>query len=93
MKYKLISKHSLALAVAAFVGAAITISACKKDRDEETRAPTTPIDLKDYSVNPSLLMSMPGFEALKITTLISSDDVLPESQHLCSALSQMVPGF
>ena len=79
MKYKLISKQSLALAVAAFVGAAITISACKKDRDEETPAPTTPIDLKDYSVNPSLLMSMPGFEALKITTLISSDDVLPES--------------
>lgn len=81
MNYKLIGKRSLAFAVTAFVSAAIAISACKKNNEEETPAPTTPADLKDYSVNPSLLMSMPGFESLKITTLISSDDVLPESPN------------
>ena len=81
MNFKIISKQSLACAVTAFVGAIITISACKKDPEEENPAPTNPIELKNYSVNPSLLMSMPGFEGLKITTLISSDDVLPESPN------------
>lgn len=80
MYQKLFMRKSLALAVAAFVSTAMVISACKKD-DGSTETPGTTVDLKDYSVNPSLLKSMPGFEALKITTLISSDDVLPESPN------------
>ena len=81
MKRNLLKTKSLTLAVAAFVTAAIAVSACRKDRtDQQTEVPTA-IDLKDYSVNPSLVKTMPGFEALKISTLISSDDVLPESPN------------
>ncbi|MFW0718545.1 hypothetical protein [Pedobacter sp. N23S346] len=73
-------RKSLALAVVAFVSTALVISACKKDKGE-TEIPVVPIALKDYSINPSLLKSLPGFEALAITTLISSDDVLAESPN------------
>lgn len=76
MKKKLLKTKTLAFAIAAFAASAIAISACKKDKkDDET------FELKDYSVNPSLVKSMSGFESLKITTLISSDDVLPESPN------------
>jgi hypothetical protein len=76
------SKKSLAFAIAAFVSTAIVISACKKDKNkDEVAPPATAAELKDFSVNPSLLKSMAGFENLKITTLISSDDVLAESPN------------
>jgi hypothetical protein len=35
--------------------------------------------LRDQSVNPSLVKTLPGFESLQINTLISSDDKLPQS--------------
>ncbi|MEJ7558094.1 MAG: hypothetical protein WKF66_07265 [Pedobacter sp.] len=82
MNNKLFNKKSLTLAVAAFVSAAVAISACTKDRGQEQIVPpVTSAELKDFSVNPSLLTTMPGFESLKITTLISSDDVLAESPN------------
>lgn len=56
---------------------ALTAGACKKDKDDPKVPPN--FELKDYSVNPSLIKALSGFESLKITTLISSDDVLPES--------------
>lgn len=80
MNKTLLKQKALALAVAAFVTSAIVISACKKNNEPESPE-TTPVTLKDYSVNPSLVKAMPGFESLNITTLISSDDVLAESPN------------
>ena len=68
----------MAFAIAGFVAAAIAVTACKKDKKVTGVDPEL---LKDYSVTPSLLKSMSGFESLKITTLISSDDVLPGSPN------------
>jgi hypothetical protein len=39
------------------------------------------IKFKNYSVNPSLVKAMPGFENVDIFTLISSDDTLTESPN------------
>jgi hypothetical protein len=36
-------------------------------------------ELKDHSVTPSLVRTLPGFEGLNITTLISSEDKLAET--------------
>ncbi|MGM9477177.1 hypothetical protein ACS5PU_12130 [Pedobacter sp. GSP4] len=79
MNKALLKQKALALAIAAFVTSAAVISACKKNNEAENPETTSPVTLKDYSVNPSLLKAMPGFESLNITTLISSDDVLPQS--------------
>nr|MDQ0967716.1 hypothetical protein [Flavobacterium sp. W4I14] len=79
MNKKLLKQKALALAVAAFVTSAVVISACKKNNEAENSETT--VTLKDYSVNPSLVKAMPGFESLNITTLISSDDVLAESPN------------
>lgn len=79
MNKTLLKQKALALAVAAFVTSAVVISACKKINEAEN--PETTVTLKDYSVNPSLVKAMPGFESLNITTLISSDDVLAESPN------------
>lgn len=55
-----------------------TLNAC--DDSDEGSGTNNKIDFTDKSVNPSLVYAMPGFESkLKISTLISSDDVLPES--------------
>lgn len=63
---------------AAVLLSVVCLAACQKKEN----TPAQPeIKLEDYSVNPSLLKTMPGFETLKITTLISSDDVLPESPN------------
>lgn len=62
--------------IAALICGCMTFSGCApKEQDK----PVDPIKLVDRSVNPALIKSLPGFEGLKITTLISSDDVLPES--------------
>ena len=61
---------------AAIICASMTFSGCVKDHDSP---PLDPSKLVNRSVNPSLIKSMPGFENLSITTLISSDDKLPES--------------
>jgi hypothetical protein len=76
MTKNLFKRKTLAFAVAGFVAAAVAVTACKKDKKGETE---TPVELKDYSVNPSLVKTLPGFENVKITTLISSDDVLSGS--------------
>jgi len=81
MNKTLLKQKALALAIAAFVTSAVVISACKKNNEAENSETTTPAILKDYSVNPALVRAMPGFENLNITTLISSDDVLPESPN------------
>lgn len=77
MTKNLFKRKTLAFAVAGFVAAAVAVTACKKDKKNDDN----PIDLQDYSVNPSLVKALSGFEGLKITTLISSDDVLPESPN------------
>ena len=79
MTKNLFRKNALAAAVAAFVATAVTVAACKKDKSDDSAGTTPPAELQNYSVNPSLVKTLPGFESLKITTLISSDDVLPES--------------
>ena len=61
---------------AAIICASMTFSGCVKDHDSP---PLDPSKLVNRSVNPALIKSMPGFENLSITTLISSDDKLPES--------------
>jgi hypothetical protein len=89
MTTNLFKTKTLAIALATFVGTAITVAACKKDKKDVTEPEVNPIELQDYSVNPSLLKTMSGFDNLKITTLISSDDVLPESQTSSLVRSQM----
>ncbi|TKC06050.1 alkaline phosphatase PhoX [Pedobacter frigoris] len=78
MTKNLFRTKTLTFAIAAFAASAVAITACRKDRPNSTGI-VTPAQLQDYSVNPSLVKSLAGFEGLKITTLISSDDVLPES--------------
>ena len=84
MNNTLSKKQILTFVVAVFVSLAAIIGACKKNKKEPVIAPSSnisssKIELKDYSVNPSLIKTMLGFENLKITTLISSDDILAES--------------
>lgn len=81
MKTTLLKTKTLSFAIAAFVAATIAVSACKKSNTDGVTPIADLIDLKDFSVNPSLLKTLSGFENLKITTLISSDDVLPESPN------------
>ncbi|MCE7062121.1 PhoX family protein [Dyadobacter sp. CY343] len=65
------------LSAAALILGAMTFSGCSlKDHGD---VPVDSSKLIDRSVNPSLLKSLPGFEDLKITTLISSDDKLADS--------------
>ncbi|MDI9877885.1 hypothetical protein [Flectobacillus longus] len=54
------------------------ITSCQKD---ENGVPSTPVVIKDYSVNPSLVTTLSGFDAVKINTLISSDDKLTDSPN------------
>lgn len=74
MKTYPISKLSLVLALAA--GSALT--SCKDDKDGNPEFPSA-VEFKDYSVNPSLVKTLSGFDQVKINTLISSDDVLEQS--------------
>jgi hypothetical protein len=52
------------------------LASCTKNSET---APASEVVLKDYSVTPSFVKALPGFESLDITTLISSDDVLEQS--------------
>ncbi|WP_299550276.1 alkaline phosphatase PhoX [Seonamhaeicola sp.] len=72
-------KKTVLLALAALV----TLTSCKKDliddflnngNDDKDK-----IKFKDYSVTPNFLDVKPEFSNLKVTTLLSSEDVLPES--------------
>ncbi|MBC7891939.1 MAG: hypothetical protein H7Y12_07010 [Sphingobacteriaceae bacterium] len=55
----------------------LALAACKNDDGN----PTNDAVLKNYSVNPSLVKAMPGFENLEVFTLISSDDKLEQSPN------------
>lgn len=60
----------------------IFIASCEKDSKtppDPVDPPVTSVKLENRSVTPALVKSMPGFESLKITTLISSDDTLSGS--------------
>lgn len=80
MHKNLLNRKNATLGMAFAVAAvSATVVACKKNGKEPEVE--NKIELSDYSVNPSLVKAMPGFEGLNITTLISSDDVLPESPN------------
>ncbi|WP_153798978.1 hypothetical protein [Foetidibacter luteolus] len=63
------SKKAVALA------AIVSLAACKPNPWN----PNPKIDLEDHSATPVLLKKLPGFEKLETYSLISSDDVLPQS--------------
>jgi len=75
------AKQSLKIGIASFVLSTLFFGACEKNNDNNNNGENANPDFEivDRSVNPSLVKSMTGFEDLKINTLISSDDVLPES--------------
>jgi hypothetical protein len=61
------------IAVAGFV-----TTACNK-KDKKDNPVNETVILENKSVNPALAFMMPGFESVNVYTLISSDDVLPQS--------------
>lgn len=68
--------------VSLLIGSAfLTASLLSCNSNETSTTPRSDVVLKDYSVNPSLVKSLPGFEGLQINTLISSDDKLAESPN------------
>ena len=75
MTTKYIYKKTLA---AAIICGSMTFSGCIKDHENP---PVDVSKLVNRSVNPSLIKTMPGFEDLSITTLISSDDKLQDSPN------------
>ncbi len=74
-------KHNSRLLGLALLGA-LSLTSCDLI-DEfvkgDSKSPSKRIKIKDYSVNPSLVKSLPGFSSVKINTLISSDDQLANS--------------
>lgn len=58
---------------------ALVLAGCSTDHPIGTPAVNENIKFENYSVNPSLVKTLPGFENLQITTLISSDDKLAGS--------------
>ncbi|WP_207434173.1 hypothetical protein [Sabulibacter ruber] len=75
MKHLVTPRFGIALAFAA-TG---LVSACNDDDATTDNPVVDSVELKNYSVNPSLVKTLSGFENVKINTLISSDDKLPES--------------
>jgi hypothetical protein len=68
-----------ALQIGAATLAASLVLGCNST-DAPTTDPVNPnINLTNQSVNPSLVKTLPGFENLQVTTLISSDDKLSGS--------------
>ena len=63
------------LTISSLLTFGLLMTACNDSKD----ATQTDIALRNQSVNPSLVKALPGFEGLDITTLISSDDILPQS--------------
>src|ERR1043165_2821454 len=47
----------------------------------DPKPPSKRIQIKDYSVNPALIKTLPGFSSVKVNTLISSDDTLSKSPN------------
>ncbi|MDX5481646.1 MAG: hypothetical protein LPK07_08170, partial [Hymenobacteraceae bacterium] len=74
MKNYTLSKLGLAMVLATtsfFTG-------CKEDDKYDPERPADVV-FKDHSVNPALVKTLPGFDKVKVNTLISSDDVLEQS--------------
>ena len=63
------------------ISVATFVAGCKKDKDKGTEDVPAAIAFKDQSVNPSLIQVLPGFDNVKIHTLISSDDKLEASPN------------
>jgi len=58
----------------------LLLSFCKDDDNGNPAPPPNPqIEWKDHSVTPALIKKLAGFESVEAYSLISSDDVLPES--------------
>jgi len=72
MKYKFNSKLGLPIVIAA----TCLFTACNEDDNNGVDIPASELELKDYSVNPSLVKTLAGFEGVKINTLISSDALI-----------------
>jgi hypothetical protein len=68
---------------AATVGLALCFAGCSKLKEyfpgHGNKPGESGVILKDYSVNPALVKMFPAYNSVGINTLISSDDVLPES--------------
>jgi hypothetical protein len=72
MKKLFISKLPWAL----FFSVAGLATACN---DNDGSAVVQKLDLENHSVNPALAKTLPGFDHVKISTLISSEDKLSQS--------------
>ena len=67
-----------------FLSAAVFTS-CNDDKDNGENPVNENIKLENLSKEPAFAFGMPGFEDMKITTLISSSDVLPGSPNFVFA--------
>lgn len=71
------------LTITAALAAALQFAACKQGSYAEgsgnNNGPESNIVLKNYSATPAFVKTMPGFEAVEVYTLISSNDTLPQS--------------
>ena len=67
--------------IAALLALGVTFTACKNDDDNSTANNTASIELKSHSKTPHLLSKHPGFENLKIYSLLSSEDKLAGSPN------------
>jgi len=59
--------------------AVASLVSCNDDKNAEGNPVNSTVLLKDQSVTPVLLKKQTGFEKLELFSVISSDDVLPES--------------
>ena len=67
-----------------FLSAAVFTS-CNDDKDNAENLVNANIKLENLSKEPAFAFGMPGFEDMKITTLISSSDVLAGSPNFVFA--------
>ncbi|NIJ53542.1 hypothetical protein [Dyadobacter arcticus] len=80
--YLVRGKTSIILIIFGF----LIMAGCEKDTNTPPSPPDPPdppvnfVKLENRSVTPALVRSLVGFESLKITTLISSDDTLSDSK-------------
>lgn len=88
MKTKLFTKSFFfAVTFATFVG-------CQDDEQIiDSPIINTNIDLSSKSATPAFVFAMPGFESMKISSLISSGDVLPESPNFIYGAQPDGAGF
>ncbi len=61
--------------------AVASLVSCNDDKNAEGNPVNSTVLLKDQSVTPVLLKKQTGFEKLELFSVISSDDVLPESPN------------